>query len=253
MGNQILDNCNTSQIIKNPIYKCNKEAELAIIKADISKLIRDKVNISDIVDDLKTEAIDKPLSANQGKVLNDRIDDIITGEVKLEAENIEYTYGSEDVISVQQALDDIFDGTKIVDKASKDSLGNVISDTYDTLNTDKTISGLKSFTNIPQTSGKQIEDFNNNNQFINKEYSDSKDDSINQDLQTHKSRVDNPHEVTKAQVGLGNVTNEAQVKRTEMGVANGVATLDNNGKVPLSQISDSVSSLRFTCPTTPTR
>lgn len=39
-----------------------------------------------------------------------------------------------------------------------------------------------------------------------------------------------------ADVGLGNVTNDAQVKRSEMGVANGVATLDEQGKVPSSQL-----------------
>ena len=36
--------------------------------------------------------------------------------------------------------------------------------------------------------------------------------------------------LTKNDVGLGNVTNDAQVKRSEMGKANGVATLDANGK-----------------------
>lgn len=41
---------------------------------------------------------------------------------------------------------------------------------------------------------------------------------------------------TKSEVGLGNVTNDAQVKRSEMGVANGVATLDDSGKVPSSQL-----------------
>ena len=41
---------------------------------------------------------------------------------------------------------------------------------------------------------------------------------------------------TKSEVGLGNVTNDAQVKRTEMGAANGVATLDSNGLVPNSQL-----------------
>lgn len=40
----------------------------------------------------------------------------------------------------------------------------------------------------------------------------------------------------KSDVGLGNVTNDAQVKRTEMGAASGVATLDSNGKVPTSQL-----------------
>ena len=40
----------------------------------------------------------------------------------------------------------------------------------------------------------------------------------------------------KTAMNLNNVTNDAQVKRTEMGAANGVATLDSNGKIPSSQI-----------------
>ena len=42
--------------------------------------------------------------------------------------------------------------------------------------------------------------------------------------------------LTATDVGLGNVTNDAQVKRSEMGEANGVATLDGTGKVPASQL-----------------
>lgn len=42
--------------------------------------------------------------------------------------------------------------------------------------------------------------------------------------------------ITKANIGLNNVTNDAQVKRSEMGTANGVATLDEAGKVPASQL-----------------
>ena len=41
---------------------------------------------------------------------------------------------------------------------------------------------------------------------------------------------------SKSEVGLGNVTDDAQVKRSEMGVANGVATLGSDGKVPSSQL-----------------
>lgn len=40
----------------------------------------------------------------------------------------------------------------------------------------------------------------------------------------------------KTAMALNNVTNDAQVKRSEMGVANGVATLDSTGKIPTSQI-----------------
>lgn len=56
----------------------------------------------------------------------------------------------------------------------------------------------------------------------------------------HKNDKNNPHEVTKDQVGLSNVTNDAQVKRAEMGIANGIATLDSNGKVPTSQLPNNI-------------
>lgn len=42
--------------------------------------------------------------------------------------------------------------------------------------------------------------------------------------------------ITKTDVGLGNVTNDAQVKRSEMGATNGVATLGADGKVPATQL-----------------
>lgn len=42
--------------------------------------------------------------------------------------------------------------------------------------------------------------------------------------------------IDKSDIGLGNVTNDAQVKRTEMGAASGVATLGSDGKVPSSQL-----------------
>lgn len=42
--------------------------------------------------------------------------------------------------------------------------------------------------------------------------------------------------ITPANIGLGNVTNDSQVKRSEMGKANGVATLGSDGKVPTSQL-----------------
>ena len=55
-------------------------------------------------------------------------------------------------------------------------------------------------------------------------------------LNSHSGNTNNPHKVTKDQVGLGNVTNDAQVKRAEMGVAGGVATLGDDGKVPADQL-----------------
>lgn len=46
---------------------------------------------------------------------------------------------------------------------------------------------------------------------------------------------ENARNPTAAEVGLGNVTNDAQIRRSEMGVANGVATLDSSGKLTPSQ------------------
>ena len=46
--------------------------------------------------------------------------------------------------------------------------------------------------------------------------------------------------LTSADIGLGNVTNAAQVTVAQMGVANGVATLDATGKVPTTQLPSSV-------------
>ena len=61
-------------------------------------------------------------------------------------------------------------------------------------------------------------------------------DKVANDLTAHTSKKDNPHSVTKEQVGLGNLTNDAQVKRSEMGVASGVATLGEDGKIPSTQL-----------------
>lgn len=56
------------------------------------------------------------------------------------------------------------------------------------------------------------------------------------DAISHKTNKSNPHNVTKEQVGLGKVTNHEQVKASEKGAANGVATLDTNRRVSRSQM-----------------
>ena len=56
-------------------------------------------------------------------------------------------------------------------------------------------------------------------------------------VQTLWSKVkDKIQSINKEFVGLNNVTNDAQVKRSEMGAANGVPTLDSNGKIPVDQL-----------------
>ncbi len=54
----------------------------------------------------------------------------------------------------------------------------------------------------------------------------------------HVADVANPHAVTKTQVGLGNVLNVEQVPASEKAQADGVATLDSGGRIPMAQLPD---------------
>lgn len=51
-------------------------------------------------------------------------------------------------------------------------------------------------------------------------------------IQEHTSRKDNPHEVTKEQLGLGSVSNFTQIPLHQKNAADGVAPLDSAKLVP---------------------
>lgn len=55
-------------------------------------------------------------------------------------------------------------------------------------------------------------------------------------IRAHLTDYNNPHKINKNQIDLGNVTNDAQVKRDEMGQPNGVATLNEGGVIPKEQL-----------------
>ena len=69
-----------------------------------------------------------------------------------------------------------------------------------------------------------------------KEYADGKAGEVDGKVTTHVGNKQNPHGVTKEQVGLGSVDNVQQIPLSQKGFANGVATLDTNGKVPVTQM-----------------
>ena len=69
-----------------------------------------------------------------------------------------------------------------------------------------------------------------------KGYADGKAGEVDSKVTSHIGNTQNPHGVTKAQVGLGSVDNVQQIPLSEKGVANGVATLDAKGKVPVEQM-----------------
>lgn len=71
------------------------------------------------------------------------------------------------------------------------------------------------------------------NKIVNKAITD-----VRNDLTTHIQNKQNPHGVTKNQVGLGNVTNEAQIPLSQKGANNGVAALDGDGHVKDSHLWD---------------
>lgn len=50
------------------------------------------------------------------------------------------------------------------------------------------------------------------------------------------ANASNPHSISKSDVGLGNVTNDAQIPLTQKGAASGVAELDASGTVPSAQL-----------------
>lgn len=57
-------------------------------------------------------------------------------------------------------------------------------------------------------------------------------------IRAHSGDTHNPHKVTKDQVGLGNVTNVKQIPYTEKGANNGVAALDEIGRIKDSHLWD---------------
>lgn len=69
-----------------------------------------------------------------------------------------------------------------------------------------------------------------------KGYADGKAGEVDGKVTTHVGNKENPHGVTKAQVGLGSVDNVQQIPLSQKGVTNGVATLDANGKIPVTQM-----------------
>ena len=71
------------------------------------------------------------------------------------------------------------------------------------------------------------------NKIVNKAVTD-----VRNDLTSHTQNKQNPHGVTKNQVGLGNVTNEAQIPLSQKGANNGVAALDGDGHVKDSHLWD---------------
>lgn len=60
--------------------------------------------------------------------------------------------------------------------------------------------------------------------------------AINSDLNITGDYKSNGSKIDKTYIGLGSVTNDAQVKISDKGAANGVASLDSSSKIPIDQL-----------------
>lgn len=154
---------------------------------------------------------------------------------------------NESITSVQNSLDTHKSDTNNPHEVTKTQIG--LGNVNNTSDLDKPVSTAtqtKLDTKVDKITGKSLvsdTEITKLSQLPNKATLDSSiadakkaGTDAQSNLNTHISNLENPHEVTKIQVGLSNVTNDAQVKRSEMGVNNGVATLDASGKILTSQL-----------------
>lgn len=87
----------------------------------VKTALGNKVNATDIVDNLVSEAIDKPLSANQGKVLDDKITEL--GNIV----ETDYAKKTDVDTSLGEKLDKTFTGDDVANKfLSTDDDGNIV-------------------------------------------------------------------------------------------------------------------------------
>lgn len=73
-----------------------------------------------------------------------------------------------------------------------------------------------------------------------KDYADGKVGAVDKKVTSHIGNTQNPHGVTKTQLGLDKVDNVKQIPFSEKGTVNGVAELDAKGKVPITQIPETM-------------
>jgi hypothetical protein len=158
---------------------------------------------------------------------------------------------------IQPEHEGMLSGTVVVKKAERDSNNNVIVDTYATKSQHNTaineIDKIKDGTTIVKKSERD-----GNNNVIATHYETKADalahkndqtnphgvtpgqigaEPANPNIQGHIIRVDNPHQVTKAQVGLGNVENKSSAtirseitkQNIEAGLGYKPAELDEHG------------------------
>lgn len=166
------------------------------------KLQDEKLAKSDVVNNLTTTDTSKALSAAQGKVLNDRISGLgNVYRVKGTKANIEEVYN----ISASAKLGDVWN------IASAFTIG----DKPYPANTNVVCIAEWSTSTTPQNNWDPLGGTVDLSTYLSKKDANSTY-ATKSELNSHTGNKNNPHGVTKSQVGLGNVTNDAQVKKIDV-------------------------------------
>lgn len=169
----------------------NSSTASALSAAMGKKLQDEKLAKTDVVNNLTTTDTSKALSAAQGKALNDRINGL---------GSVYRIKGTKANISEVLALTD----------AKVGDAWNVTAEF--------TLGGKKypAGTNVVCVTNTSSSDHNDDNWDALGGTVDLSAYATTSILNSHTGNKSNPHGVTKSQVGLGNVTNDAQVKKTEV-------------------------------------
>lgn len=98
---------------------------LIALQGIVNASISSKVNVSDIVDDLVTDSVDKPLSANQGKVLNEKVTAVNT-ELQSHVSDTTVHMTTQDKTDLANAVatKHTHSNSSVLDKFSEDTNGN---------------------------------------------------------------------------------------------------------------------------------
>jgi hypothetical protein len=193
----------------------------APLSAAMGKKLQDeKLAKSDVVNNLTTTDASKALSAAQGKVLNDRIS------------------GLGNVYRVRGTKTNLSDVLALIDA----KVGDVWSVTNAFTLGGKPYPANTNVVCIIATSSSDHDEGNwdplggtvDLSTYLSKNDASSTY-ATKSELNSHIGNKNNPHGVTKSQVGLGNVTNDAQVKKTDVVDYNLAVKVPSTSQVPSTE------------------
>lgn len=199
----------------------NSSTDTPLSAAMGKKLQDEKLAKTDVVNNLTTTDTSKALSAAQGKALNDRISGLgNVYRVKGTKNTIEGVYD----ISADARLGDVWNITSAFTIGGKPYPAN----------TNIVCIAEWSTSTTPQNNWDPLGGTVDLSTYLSKKDASSTY-ATKSELSSHTGNKNNPHGVTKSQIGLGNVTNDAQVKKTDIADYNLAVKAPSASQVPSTE------------------